>query len=368
MPSRTPGGTVIDVGDFHRVLDRAVDLADWNGFPMRRRASEEAGRLRGIGIGFFAILAGSAVQSERMDIRIDRDATVVVHAGTFATGQGHETMYAQMMCDWLNVPLDKVRVVQGDTDQVITGRGTFAARSMMVGGAALRGAADAVIAKAGGFAAHMLEVAPEEVEFSAGVFRARGTNRTVTLADVARQSYAYAGNPPALGVGIDGSGGFVAPPTVPNGCVIVEVEVDPETGLVTVDRCTSVDDCGVVINPLTATGQIHGAMAQGFGEALVEQIRYDSESGQLLTGSFMDYGMPRADLIPFIVNDFVEIPATSNPLGVKGVSEGSSSGAPPAVANAVIDALRALGVVDLMLPLTPERVWKAIQAARSIGK
>jgi len=366
MPSNMPGGSSIENGDFHHILDRALELADWSGFPERRAGSEQSGRRRGIGLGFYAILAGSAIQSERMEIRVDRDGTILLLAGTQASGQGHETVYAQMLSEWLGQPFENVRVLEGDTDQVMFGRGSFAARSMMLGGTALRAATDALIDKGKKFAGLLLEAAEADIEFADGTFRIAGSDRAVSFTQVAERSYAVSGNPMEFGIGLGGDGGGLVDPTAPNGCLVCEIEVDPDTGQVSVENIVSVDDVGVVLNPLTLAGQIHGAIGQAAGEALLEEVGYDPSDGQLITGSFMDYGIPRADTLCNIVNEFVEVPATTNPLGVKGASELGSSGFPAAVANAVIDALRPLGVDNLSLPMTPQKVWQAIQGARRI--
>ena len=362
MPYQTPGGYLYDTGEFERVLDTALELADWEGFKTRKAEAEQRGLRRGIGLALHCQRAGTF--SERMEIRVDQDGLVSAHVGTLSTGQGHETMFAQMISGWLSVPLDQIRVFQGDTDKVLFGRGTFAQRSMATGGSALKLAADEVIRKGSRIAAWMLEASETDVAFEDGLFKVAGTARSVTFKEVVKTSYLGAGVPQDLGLGRDGVGNHDGSYSFPNGCMICEVEVDPETGNLNVDRLYAVDDVGVVVNPLTLAGQLHGSVAQGLGEALVEQILYDRDSGQLLTGSFMDYGMPRADMMPDIISEESLVPCTNNPLGVKGGSEAGNCGMPSAIILAVLDALSPLGVTDVPIPATPQRVWRAIQDAR----
>jgi carbon-monoxide dehydrogenase large subunit len=269
-------------------------------------------------------------------------------------------MFTQMVSDWLGVPMDQVRVFQGDTDKSLYGRGTFAQRSMSTGGSALKVAADAVIEKGRRLSAWILEASESDIEFEDGLFRVAGTDREVSFRQVAETSYMGAGLPKELGIGLDGVGTHDGTYTFPNGCMICEVEVDPDTGAIDVDRLYAVDDVGAVVNPLTLEGQLHGSIAQGLGETLVEEVIYDRETGQLLTGSFMDYAMPRADMMPDIISEVSLVPTKTNLLGVKGGSEAGNCGVPPALVHAVIDALSPWGVTDIPLPATPERVWRAI--------
>jgi aerobic carbon-monoxide dehydrogenase large subunit len=353
MPYRTPGGYVFDGGDFAAVLDKALTLADWQGFAQRRQESERRGRRRGVGLAMHCQRAGS--QSERMEMRVAADGSLALHVGTLSTGQGHETAFAQMAAEWLGVPLEKIRLVQGDTDKVLYGRGTYAQRSMNAGGSALRLAADEVIAKGKRFAGWLLEAHAADLEFDAGNFRVKGTDRAISFSEVARRAYASPGVPPELGIGLDGAGTHPGPNNFPNGCMIAEVEVDTDTGRVELVALTALDDVGVVINPLVLDGQLHGSIAQGLGAALMEELVYERESGQLLTGSFMDYAMPRADDMPPIRADLHLVPTSTNPLGAKGGSEAGNVGVPPAVVHAIIDAL---GTSEVPLPATPERVWR----------
>jgi carbon-monoxide dehydrogenase large subunit len=366
MPYRTCTGRTYDCGDFERVLDRGLALSQWQGFAARRANSERRGLRRGIGLALHCHNAGLA--SERMEIRIAENGSVAVYAGTFSTGQGHETMFAQMICSWLGVPIEEVRVFHGSTDRALFGRGSFAQRTMSAGGAALKVAADEVIRKARRIAAWFMEVAEVDIVFENGHFHVAGTDRALSLREVAEKSYMPLGLPPELGVGLDGIGTDPGPGTYPNGCMIAEVELDHETGFVKVDRLYSVDDTGTVINPLTLDGQLHGSIAHGLGEALLESIVYEPSTGQLLTASFMDYAMPRADVMPEIFSELAPVPTKGNPLGAKGGSEAGNAAAPAAIINAVLDALSPWGITDIPVPARPEAIWRAIsEASRNSG-
>lgn len=366
LPYHTPTHQNYDSGDFERMMDQCLKLADWDGFEARAARSKRNGKLRGRAVTLCIEIGG--VFNERMELRFDPSGMVSIIAGTHSHGQGHATAFAQLVSDWLGVPFESVRYIQGDTDMVAFGRGTFAARSSMVGGVALRFAADAIIAKGKQMAGALLEAAEGDIEFKDGVFTVAGTDKSIPLTAVAKAFFAPAGPVLKFGLGLDATGSYAgAPggaPNYPNGCMVCEVEVDPDTGLVTLDRFAAVDDLGMVINPLICEGQIQGGIAQGVGQALLENIAYDA-SGQLLTGSFMDYGMPRADDLPDIASTLEEIPAKTNPLGIKGIGESGTIGAPPTIVNAVLDALRPLGVEDIDMPLTPLRVWQAILKART---
>ncbi|MBX9773810.1 MAG: xanthine dehydrogenase family protein molybdopterin-binding subunit [Xanthobacteraceae bacterium] len=365
MPHKTVTNTTYDSGDFARVMDECLKLADWSGFSKRAAASKKSGRLRGRGICYF--LEEASTLNERMMLRFDPSGMVTIVAGTHSHGQGHATVYAQMVSEWLGVPFGSIRFVQGDTDAVPIGRGTYASRSMQVGGNALKKAADAIIEKAKPMAAHLMETAVGDVEFRDGRFGIVGTDRSMALTDVAKAFYRPMHLPPQFEVGLEAAGSFSSePPNYPNGCHIAEVEVDPESGAVAVVRYHAVDDVGRVINHLLCEGQVHGGVAQGVGQALMEAVLYDG-SGQLVTGSFQDYCMPRADDLPEIVSELAEIPSTTNPLGVKAAGEAGATGAPPAVIGAILDALRPLGVEHIDMPATPSRVWAAIQRARVHG-
>jgi carbon-monoxide dehydrogenase large subunit len=360
MPYKTPAIYTYDGGAFEPVLDKAIALSDWNGFSARRTASEQRGVRRGIGLAMHCQRAGSA--SERMEIRIAPNGSAAIYAGTLSTGQGHETMFVQMVSEWLCIPIDQIRVFQGDTDKILFGRGSFAQRTTSAGGSALKLAADEVVRKGRRLAAWMLEANEVDVVFQDGVFRVSGTDREISFSEVAQKSFAQTGVPQEFGIGLDGVGFHEGPYTFPNGCMVCEVEVDPETGIINVDRLSSVDDVGFVVNPLTLRGQLHGSVAHGIGEALIEEVLYDRDSGQLLTGSFLDYAMPRADIIPNVIDDLALVPTRVNPLGVKGGSEPGNVATPAAIINAVIDALTPWGIEDLPVPATPERVWRAIRS------
>lgn len=366
MPYRTAEGHTYDGGEFEKVLDQALTLADRVGFAARRVESESRGLLRGLGIAMHCQRAGN--QSERMEIRVSPDGFLGLYVGTYSHGQGHETTFAQLASEWFGVGLQRIRVVQGDTDQVLFGRGTFSQRSMLAGGSALKIAADAVIAKAKRLAGWMLETAEADIEFVAGNFSVKGTDRRVSFDDVVRKSYQGVGLPAEFGIGLDGAASHPGPNTYPNGCMVAEVEVNPETGAIAVVKLSSVDDAGVVLNPLLIEGQLHGSSAQGLGEALLEEIVYDPDSGQLITGSFMDYAMPRASDLPLIASASHPVPAKTNPLGVKGGSESGNVGVPAAVTNAVIDALAPFGITDIKMPAKAEEIWRAIRDARLTGK
>ncbi len=360
MPHKIGTGVTYDSGDFTHVMDECLKLGDWNGFAARAADSKRRGKLRGRGIGYF--LEEAAVFNERMVLRFDPSGMLTILAGTHSHGQGHNTVYAQMVHEWLGVPFENIRFVQGDTDAVPIGRGTYGSRSMHVGGNALRRAADAIVEKARPMAAMMLEAAAGDIEFKDGAFRIVGTDRALPLTAVAQAFYRPAMLPPQFDVGLEASGTFAAEPAnFPNGCHVCEVEIDPETGAVTLDRYAAVDDVGRIMNRLLCEGQIHGGVAQGVGQALMERIVFDQQ-GQLITGSFQDYAMPRADDFPALQTELTEVPARTNPLGVKGAGEAGATGAPPAIIGAVLDALCPLGIDHIDMPATPSRVWAAIKA------
>jgi aerobic carbon-monoxide dehydrogenase large subunit len=359
-PYETRTGWTYDSGNYAAALAKCQALADWDGFAARRAESRAAGRYRGRSITYYVDNTG--VFNERMELRFDPGGELTVLAGTLSHGQGHETAYAQMVADWLGMPADKIHLKQADTDAIAIGRGTYASRSMMIGGSALRAAADEVIDRGKRFAAHFLEADAADIAFTDGTFTISGTDRSLPIEQVAQMSFIPVGLPSELGVGLQGAGAFNSDvPSFPNGCHICELEIDPETGVVELDRYTVVDDVGTVINPLLARGQIQGGVAQGAGQALLEAVVYDRDSGQLLTGTLTDYGIPRADTLPMINVDFSPVPSTTNPLGAKGVGEGGTVASTPTVMNAILDALAALGVADPPMPATPERIWRAIR-------
>lgn len=369
LPKTTVLGCTYDSGDFAAILDRALVKADWAGFPARRVAADRAGRLRGIGLSYYVETCGGG-GDETATLQVDSDGGVTVLIGTQSTGQGHETAYAQMVADALGVPLETIRVRQGDTDEVATGKGTGGSRSIPVGGASLAAATDDLIALARAVAARVLGAdGPDDVEHDpdAGLFRRTGTNQAMPWAEVAAAALSPATLPDGAGrPGLRASHAWRPPaPTYPNGCHVCEVEIDPDTGQVRLERYTIVDDVGVVLNPLLLEGQIVGGAVQGIGQALMEQVVYDPDSGQVLTGTLQDYALPRAHDLPPIAFEAVEdYPCRTNPLGVKGAGEAGTVGAAPAVMNAVVNALAPLGIDHIDMPATPLRVWQAIQAAR----
>jgi aerobic carbon-monoxide dehydrogenase large subunit len=359
FPFQTRTGWTYDSGNYAAALEKCQRLADWDGYAARHMASKAAGKCRGRSITYYVDNTG--VFNERMEMRFDPSGELTILAGTLSHGQGHETTYAQMAADWLGVPEDKIHLLQADTDEIAIGRGTYASRSMMVGGSALRAAADEVIARGKRFAAHFMEAAAADIAFADGGFTIAGTDRSMPILEVAQKSFLPVGLPSELGMGLQGAGAFNSDmPSFPNGCHICEVEIDPETGAVAIDRYSVVDDCGTVINPLLAKGQVMGGVAQGAGQALLEDVIYDPESGQLLTGTLMDYGIPHADTLPAIRIDFSPVPSPTNPLGAKGVGEGGTVASTPTVMNAILDALAPFGVTDLAMPATPERIWRAL--------
>jgi carbon-monoxide dehydrogenase large subunit len=362
MPFRTGLVFTYDSGDFARGMDMAEQAADLAGFAARKAASAARGKLRGLGIAnAIEISAGppGAPMEEGAELRIAADGSAVLLLGTHNHGQGHETAFRQILADRLGLSPDRVRIQAGDTDALPYGRGTFGSRSIVAGGTATVAAIARVVEKGKRIAAHMLEAAPADIEFTPGRFAVAGTDRAVTLDQVARAAYAPGGRPAGEDAGL-AANASVAPgnATFPNGCHLCEVEVDPETGEVRLDRYCVVDDVGTVVNPLLLKGQIHGGVAQGAGQALIEEMRYD-EGGQMLTATFMDYAMPRAADLPSIGVLSNPQPTATNPLGAKGAGEAGTVGALPAVISAVCDAI---GVAHLDMPATPERVWAALRA------
>src|SRR6266851_2543497 len=364
MPYKSPNGNTYDSGEFTALLDKALVLADWDGFAARKAASQARGLLRGRGIGDYLELTGVSGR-EMGGIRFEPDGDVTIITGTLDYGQGHASPFAQVLATRLGIPFQRIRLLQGDSDELIAGGGTGGSKSMIVSGNAIVGATDRVIDAGRQIAAHVLEAAAADIEFQGGRFVIAGTDRSVGLMELAGKIHAGlelpAGLPQTLDVQLVADGPTSA---FPNGCHIAEVEVDPDTGMVEVVRYTFVNDFGVVINPLLVDGQAHGGIVQGIGQALRERTVYDDD-GQLLTGSYMDYAMPRADDAPFFVHEFHPVPATTNPLGAKGCGEAGCAGALPSVMNALVDALSEFGIRHIDMPATPERVWRAIRNARA---
>lgn len=360
MPYTNCVGNVLDSGDFTGTQAMALKLADWEGFPARRAEAQARGRLRGIGIGYFIEASGGQPQ-EWARLVMTPEGKARLHVGTFSHGQGHETAFAQIVHARLGIPFEDIELVQGDTDLVEQGFGTGGSRSSQMGGVATSRASEAVLAKARRIAAHLLEAAAADIELQDGRFRVAGTDLSVSWAQVAAAAADPAQLPEGETPGLDERVLYKRDTecNFPNGCHVAEVEVDPETGRLEVVRYAAVDDVGNVINPMLVHGQSHGGIAQGVGQAVLEHAVYDAESGQFLTASFQDYAMPRASDLPELEVDFHIVPTPVNELGVKGAGEGGACGAPPAIVSAACDAL---GVAHIDMPLTPERIWRALHS------
>jgi carbon-monoxide dehydrogenase large subunit len=365
FPYLTAFGLNYDSGCFESNLESALGRADWTGFAQRRAAAEARGLLAGIAVGCYVQRNGGRLLDENAQIRIDPTGFATLLIGTLDTGQGHETAYAQIVAESLGLALDAIRVVERDTDIVAHGNGTGGSRSMMVGGSVTLLACRRIIAKATTIAAHLLEASADDIAVSDGHYVISGTDRGVTLQEIAAAAYRQDLLPPEIETGLDERANFRPPNfSFPNGVYVCEVEVDPETGRVVIKRFTAAEDFGTVVNPLLVEGQVHGALAMGFGQAIFEHTVYQPGSGQLLSGSLLDYALPRAsDMPPIDLAVDQSAPCLSNPLGAKGAAEGGTVGAPPVVINAILDALRPLGVEHIQMPATPERVWQAIQEA-----
>src|SRR6266705_1531417 len=362
MPYKNPLGATYDCGDFATSMEKALELGDVAGFAARRDAARRRSRLRGLAV-VNPIEQAAGAQPEFAEIRFAPSGSATVLMGSKNQGQGHETTFKQILNERLGLDPADVLYVDGDTDRVAFGMGTMGSRSTVIGGTALWTAADKVIAKGKKIAARLLEAAEADIGFGEGKFSVVGTDRAVAIKEVARAAFQPAQLPPGLEPGLYETGTFVPKQdTWPNGCHVCEAEIDPDTGAVTLASYVIVDDVGTVINPVTLKGQIHGGVAQGVGQALMEQVVYDAESGQLLTASFMDYAIPRADTLPDMHIESNPVPTKLNPLGAKGAGEAGTVGALPAVMNAVMDALAAVGVRELDMPASAERVWNAIHA------
>jgi len=360
IPYAAASGQTYDSGDFRAVFDKAIDLADWKGFRARQSQSRKDGKLRGRGIGSF--LEVTAPPSKEMGgVRFEDDGTVTMITGTMDYGQGHAAAFAQVMADQLGVPFDRIRLIQGDSDELIAGGGTGGSRSAMMSGSAIFEASQKVIEKGKRLAGAALEASVDDIVFADGAYRVAGTDLSIGVLELAERCRSGLVLP-------DGETGLdvthvteTIPSSFPNGTHVAEVEIDPQTGIVAVVRYTMVNDFGTLLNPMLVEGQLHGGVMQGIGQALMEMTLYD-EDGQLLTGSFTDYAMPRADHAPSFAFASHPVPATTNPVGVKGCGEAGCAGSLSAVTNAVVDALRPLGISHIDMPITPEKVWRAIQA------
>jgi len=361
MPYSAPSGSVYDGGEFSTILDKTLALADVAGFEARRAEARARGLLRGIGVGNFLECTAPPVK-EQGGIRFEKDGTVTIITGTLDYGQGHWSAFAQVLHQKLGVPFESIRLLQGDSDELVAGGGTGGSKSLMASGAAILEVGDLVIEKGRVAAAYVLETAPADIEFEWGRFVVAGTDRAVGIMELAarlRESHSLPSEVPST---LDVQHVFdQAPMAFPNGCHVCEIEVDPDTGLTRIVNYVAVNDFGVIVNPLLVSGQAHGGIVQGIGQALYERVSY-TEDGQLLSGSFMDYGLPRADDLPNFTLTAHEVPCKTNPLGAKGCGEAGCAGSLPAVMNALVDALRPLGVTHLDMPATPEVIWRAIHA------
>jgi len=370
FPYETPVALTYDIGDYEASLDKALELADYAGFGARKEAAAAKGKLRGIGLSCYIEACGLAPSQvagalgagvglwESGEVRVNPTGSISVLTGSHSHGQGHETTFAQLIADKLGVPVDDVDVVHGDTGKLDFGLGTYGSRSLAVGGSALVNAADKVIEKGRLIAAHLLRTDPENIEFEAPVYKMKNSNESKTFQEIAFAAYVNHDYPENLEPGL-AEKAFYDPGnfTYPAGTHICEVEIDPETGVTEIVQFVAVDDFGNLINPMIVEGQVHGGIAQGIGQAMLEQAVYD-DSGQLVTGSYMDYCMPRADDLPTFVVGMTCTPCTHNPLGAKGCGEAGAIGSPPAVINAILNAV---GETDMNMPATPERVWALVQ-------
>jgi carbon-monoxide dehydrogenase large subunit len=363
MPYRNPLGLVYDSGDYPASLKRAAELGDWAGFEGRRAETRQRGRCRCIGIAV-SIELNTGAPRERAEMRVDPSGIVELVLGTMSAGQGHETSFAQIVSEWLGVEPDQVRLVTGDTDRVQAGGGSASARSMRLGGWVMAKAADEIVETGRSIAAAMLEVAEEDVEFARQRFRVKGTDRSVGLFEAAAAALGNDLPPELRGPLIGISDQVMSIPSFAYTCAVCEVEVDPESGVVEIVSYTSIDDCGRAVNPMLIHGQSHGGIAQGIGQALWEECFYDRDTAQRLSGSLMDYAVPRADSLPLFQTEISEVPSTTNPLGMRGGSEGGITPGLAVVANAIVGALAEFGIEHIELPATPERIWRAIRSSR----
>ena len=365
IPYKTALVFTYDSGNFGDNLEKALVMADYEGFAGRKKDSETRGKLRGLGVSN-SIERAAGPSLEQVQISFDTSGTVRLNAGTSQQGQGHETVFKQIMNETLGLDPELITFAEGDTNLLAFGGGTGGSRSATIGGSAVLKCAEKIIEKAAKIAAHQLEAAEADIEFDDGAFSVVGTDRKVSLIDVARASYKPGVLPPDIEPGLDAVYVFEAKAeNFPNGCHICEVEIDEDTGVVDIVSYNVVDDVGTVLNPLTLKGQIQGGVVHGVGQALLEEIVFDSGSGQLISGSFMDYAMPRADNLSYIDVQSNPCPTATNPLGVKGAGEAGTVGAVPAVMNAVVDALSVFGITHIDMPATPARIWEAIQKAKS---
>jgi aerobic carbon-monoxide dehydrogenase large subunit len=363
MPYRAPSGMLYDSGEFPTVMEKALLAANWNGYAARQAESRTRGKVRGRGIGHYLEVTADA-GNEMGGIRFEPDGSVTIITGTLDYGQGHASPFAQVLSQRLGIPFEKIKLLQGDSDELIAGGGTGGSRSIMQSGAAIVSASDLVIEQGKQAAAHFLEAAAADVEFVRGRFNIAGTDLGIHIMDLVERLRLSNQLPDDVPNTLDVSHVFKGVPSAfPNGCHIAEVEVDPDTGMVEIVEYTTVNDFGVLVNPLLVEGQAHGGIAQGVGQALMERVVYDDD-GQMLTGSYMDYGLPRASDLPALGFESHPVPARTNPLGAKGCGEAGCAGSLPAVMNALVDALSEFGITHIDMPATPLRIWQAIQEAR----
>jgi aerobic carbon-monoxide dehydrogenase large subunit len=363
MPFKTGLIFTYDCGEFAKNLNMALDFADVGGFEARRAEAKARGKLRGLGLSN-TIERAAAGGFEAAEVRFDKGGTVTLLSGSITQGMGHETIYKQLLCDRLGIDPDRVHYIQGDTDKVAIGEGTGGSRTATLGGSAVYLATEKIVTKAKTIAAHLLEAAEADIDFADGVFKIAGTDRGLPLSEIAGAAWEPRNLPDDMEPGLIASALYSAKEqNFPNGVHICELEIDPETGEIDIQRYHVVDDVGMVMNPLLLEGQIQGGIAQGIGQIVMEDIHFDAGSGQLVTGSFMDYAMPRADTLPAMHCASNPVPTKTNPLGVKGAGEAGAVGAMPAVGNALVDALSSLGIRDVPMPASPERLWRAIQDA-----
>jgi carbon-monoxide dehydrogenase large subunit len=382
FPYQTPVALQYDSGNYGPILDKALKMADYAGFEARRQEAAKRGKLRGLGLCTYIEACGLAPSNvagaigaraglyESAEVRFHPTGTVSVFVGVHAHGQGHETTFSQIVAERLGVPLENIEIVHGDTSQIPFGMGTYGSRSLAVGGSAIVKAADKIIAKGKKIAAHLMEASVVDVAFSNGVFRVAGTDKTKSIGEVALAAYVPHNYPLAeLEPGLDETA-FYDPTnfTFPAGCHVCELEIDPDSGATQVVNWVAVDDFGNLVNPMIVEGQVHGGIAHGVGQALQEACVYDKKTGQLLTGSYMDYCMPRADDLPSFKIDYTVTPCPHNPLGVKGCGEAGAIAAPAATINAVVDALSPLGIDHLDMPASPHRVWQAINGVKAAAE
>jgi carbon-monoxide dehydrogenase large subunit len=364
MPYRNAVGMSYDSGRYEENMDWAMEIADWTGFEQRRREAQKRGKLLGRGLANY-VESSIGAPNEQARITVRPEGRVDVVIGTQPSGQGHETSFAQVVSDLLHVPVESVRIILGDTDVVKVGGGSHSGRSMRHAATVFSKALPELIAKGKRIAALVLGSVPDQVEFSDGRFSARDTNRTFDFLELALEAARHA-LPPDLADGIAVvTDNEMHDPVFPNGCATCEVEIDPDTGAVTITRYASVDDVGRCINPLIVHGQTHGAIVQGIGQAMGEQCYLDPDSGQPLIGSLMDYGLPRADSVPPFKTEIAEVLSPTNPLGIKAGGEGGTTAAPAVIVSAIVDALSDYGVRDLKMPATPYKIWQIIQDAKA---